>query len=53
VGSWGVYERPADISAAYGGGRRIGVGGYVPPAEEKSEKDSHTRKLLDAVRAVL
>lgn len=22
-GSWGVYERPADISKAYGGGRRI------------------------------
>ena len=25
-GSWGVFERPADISKAFGGGKRIGVG---------------------------
>ena len=26
LGSWGVFERPADISKAFGGGKRIGVG---------------------------
>ena len=34
VSTWGVYERPADISKAFGGGRQIGVGGYQPSEEE-------------------
>ena len=34
-GSWGVFERPADISKAYGGGKRIGVGAAPQVDEEK------------------
>jgi len=26
IGSWGAFPRPKDVSKAYGGGRRIGVG---------------------------
>jgi hypothetical protein len=26
TGSWGAFERPKDISKAYGGGRRVGAG---------------------------
>lgn len=50
VGSWGVFERPADISKAYGGGRKVGVGGYQPPAEEEEEKHRRTMKMLEAYR---
>mmetsp|Transcript_19801 Transcript_19801/g.26112 ORF Transcript_19801/g.26112 Transcript_19801/m.26112 type:complete len:642 (-) Transcript_19801:295-2220(-) len=49
VGTWGVFERPKDISKAYGGGRRIGVGGYQMSPEERQRKDEETRALLDEV----
>ena len=37
-GSWGVFERPADISKAYGGGKKIGVGGFQEDEEERKRK---------------
>ena len=36
--SWGVFERPADISKAYGGGKKIGVGGFQEDEEERKRK---------------
>ena len=49
-GSWGVFERPADISKAYGGGRQIGVGGYQPDEEEIAKKRAETEARLKAYR---
>ena len=48
VSTWGVYERPADISKAFGGGRQIGVGGYQPTEEEVAKKRAETEALLAA-----
>jgi len=48
VSTWGVYERPADISKAFGGGRQIGVGGYQPSEEEVAKKRAETEALLAA-----
>jgi len=50
VSTWGVSERPADISKAYGGGRRVGVGGYVPSEEEVARKQAETKAKLEAYR---
>jgi len=50
TGSWGVFERPADISKAYGGGRQIGVGGYQPSEEELAAKRAETEKMLREYR---
>ena len=36
--SWGVFERPADISKAYGGVKKIGVGGFQEDEEERKRK---------------
>jgi hypothetical protein len=49
-GSWGVFERPDDISKAYGGGRKIGVGGYQPNEEELAAKREETERRLKAYR---
>mmetsp|Transcript_29166 Transcript_29166/g.113269 ORF Transcript_29166/g.113269 Transcript_29166/m.113269 type:complete len:361 (-) Transcript_29166:2545-3627(-) len=46
VSTWGVFERPDDISKAYGGGKRIPVGGVNLESEESQEKLEKTRKLL-------
>lgn len=51
-GSWGLFERPLDISSAMGGGKRVGVG--APPAEtaeERAAKDRETAALLQAYKA--
>lgn len=50
VSTWGVFERPADISKAYGGGRQIGVGGYQPSEEEMARKRAETEAKLKAFR---
>lgn len=50
VATWGVFERPADISKAYGGGRKIGVDGYTPPEDEVKAKEAKTKELLSAYR---
>ena len=49
-GSWGVFERPADISKAFGGGRKIGVDGYQEPEEEKERKRKALNDKLKAYR---
>ena len=48
VTTWGVFERPADISKAYGGGRRVGVGGFQPSEEEVEKKKAETAAKLAA-----
>lgn len=50
VGSWGVFERPADISKAYGGGKRVGVGGYKEDEETRARKRAETDALLQQYR---
>ena len=49
VSTWGVFERPADVSKAYGGGRRIGVGGFEEDAEERKRKQA--RRVAICARA--
>jgi len=53
VSTWGVFERPADISKAYGGGRQVGVGGYQPSEEEMAKKRAETDAKLAAYRKSL
>ena len=48
VSTWGVFERPADISKAYGGGKRIGVG--AGPQVVNETKEAETRARLAAFR---
>ena len=50
-GGWGLFERPADISKAYGGGRQIGVGGYTVTEEEIAKKRAETEAKLRAYRS--
>jgi len=49
-GSWGVFERPADISKAFGGGKRIGVGGFEEDEETRAKKRAETDALLQKYR---
>lgn len=44
VGTWGVFERPKDISKAYGGGRDPTVSRTSP--SEMRRKDAETQALL-------
>jgi hypothetical protein len=46
-GSWGAFPRPKDISKAYGGGRRVGVGFSK---EDDAVGDMRTKKLLKDYR---
>ena len=46
-GGWGVFERPKDISKAFGGGRRIGPG-YSQEDNEASAQN--TKRLLKEYR---
>jgi hypothetical protein len=50
VGSWGMFERPADISKAYGGGKRVGLGGYQEDDETRARKRAETDALLQKYR---
>ena len=47
TGSWGAFPRPRDISKAYGGGRRVGVG-YT--AEGDDADADETRRRLQRYR---
>lgn len=47
-GSWGYFERPNDISKAYGGGRRVGAGQIDKEKMERSAEE--TRRKLQAYR---
>jgi len=48
TGSWGVFERPKDISKAFGGGRRIGPGFSDEEARQAGLED--TRAKMKAYR---
>ncbi|GMH90938.1 hypothetical protein TL16_g11913 [Triparma laevis f. inornata] len=48
-GSWGVFERPRDISSAYGGGKRIGAGVNSTP-EEEARAAAETQETLDRLK---
>jgi hypothetical protein len=48
VSTWGVFERPSDISKAYGGGKRIGVG--APPPVVNATKEAETKARLAKFR---
>lgn len=53
-GSWGVFERPRDMSKAMGGGRRVGVGAPdTETPEERAAKAQRTAELLAAYRSAL
>lgn len=47
VATWGVFERPRDISRTYGGGRNIQPGQPLETEEEKKAKEAKTRRLLE------
>ena len=51
-GSWGAFERPKDISKAFGGGKRIGAGVTKTDAEiqKEREKEQSTAERLKAYR---
>ena len=51
VGTWGVYARPRDISAAYGGGRALTPADSVMTKEERAEYDQRMRKKMRQYRA--
>jgi len=44
VSTWGVFERPRDISKAYGGGRTVKRGEYEKWLEEQNKKLQKTLK---------
>ena len=46
-GSWGVFERPADISKAFGGGKRIGVGA---PEQNNVVNETKARETAERLR---
>lgn len=48
--SWGVFERPNNISKAYGGGKNIPYGGEQKNAEELEEKRKKTLAKIQQYR---
>lgn len=46
VSTWGVYERPRDISKSYGGGRDLAPGDSVM---SKEEQEAYDRALRDKI----
>lgn len=48
-GSWGYFERPNDISKAYGGGKRVGAG-YTKESTNSATSVEETRRRLQAYR---
>ena len=49
-GSWGVYPRPKNISTAYGGGKRVGVGAPGASAEEAEKRRKEEEETLEKLR---
>mmetsp|Transcript_22877 Transcript_22877/g.49494 ORF Transcript_22877/g.49494 Transcript_22877/m.49494 type:complete len:748 (-) Transcript_22877:145-2388(-) len=49
VGTWGVFDRPKDISAAYGGGKRVGADVKIDRKAQQQSIDS-TKDRLAAYR---
>ena len=50
-GSWGYFERPNDISKAYGGGKRVGAG-FTKTVNSESSVEETRRKLQEYRRKV-
>ncbi|CAB9497794.1 expressed unknown protein [Seminavis robusta] len=48
-GTWGVFERPKDISKTFGGGKRVGAG-YTPDNLNKKKAEEATRDRLKQYR---
>mmetsp|Transcript_24716 Transcript_24716/g.50710 ORF Transcript_24716/g.50710 Transcript_24716/m.50710 type:complete len:784 (-) Transcript_24716:71-2422(-) len=48
-GSWGYFERPNDISKAYGGGKRVGAG-YTKESTNSAASVEETRRRLQEYR---
>lgn len=51
ITTWGVYERPRDISAAFGGGRNLKPSDSVMTREEQATYDAALREKLAALRS--
>lgn len=50
VGTWGVYQRPRDISKAYGGGRTLTPADSATSEEEQAKLDAQLQRQLAAFR---
>ena len=50
VSTWGVFERPADISKAYGGGRTLRPGQALEAEEVTEQKARDTEAALERFR---
>lgn len=50
VGTWGVYQRPRDISKAYGGGRTLTPADSATSEEEQAKLDAQLQQQLEAFR---
>lgn len=48
-GTWGVFDRPKDISRTFGGGKRVGAG-YTPDVLNKKASKEDTRDRLQEYR---
>lgn len=48
-GTWGVFERPKDISKAFGGGKRVGAG-YTPDNLNRKKAEEDTKAKLQQYR---
>lgn len=46
VGTWGIYERPRNISETYGGGRALTPADSATTAEEQAAFDEALKKQL-------
>lgn len=50
VSTWGVFPRPENISKAFGGGKKIRVGGVDLSSEESRKRDEAVKEKLAAYR---
>jgi hypothetical protein len=50
VSTWGVYERPRDMSAAFGGGRSLKPEDSIMSTEEQAEYDRQLNRKLKQFR---
>lgn len=52
VSTWGVYPRPDNISKAFGGGRKIAIGGQKTDTPESKASDAEVEQKLLKYRKV-
>merc|ERR1719401_1278362 len=48
-GSWGYFERPKDISKAYGGGKRVGAGVTVDEESRLKAEEENASEIEEAI----